>query len=180
MRFVCGLATATLCAAFSLAADAKYVLSGDNTKIEFTGTKKEGKHDGGFKKLVGTMTLPDGKPDQSKIEVTIETDSLWSDNPKLTEHLKAPDFFDVKTNPTAKFVSRNVTRQGRGAYTVVGDLTLNGKTNEVSFPAKIAAEDGKLMMTSQFEIDRTKFGMTYGQGKIDDRVTVRIKVDAKR
>src|SRR5205823_1447008 len=135
MRFVCGLLTAGLCGALALAADTKFPLTGDNTKVEFTGTKKEGKHDGGFKKLTGTVTIPEGNLNAAKIEVTIETDSLYSDNPKLTEHLKAPDFFDVKTNPTAKFVSKSVTRAAKASeeYLVVGDLTLNGKTNEVQF-----------------------------------------------
>jgi polyisoprenoid-binding protein YceI len=178
MRFVCGLVTAALCAAPALAADGKFALTGDNTKIEFTGTKKEGKHDGGFKKLTGTATVPNGDSTAAKFEVTIETDSLWSDNPKLTEHLKAPDFFDVKTNPTAKFVSKGVTKAGED-YQVTGDLTLNGKTNEVSIPAKISLVGGALKLTSEFKIDRTKFGMTYGQGKIDDQVTIRIKLEAK-
>ena len=31
------------------AADGSYALTGENTKVEFTGTKKDGKHEGGFK-----------------------------------------------------------------------------------------------------------------------------------
>jgi polyisoprenoid-binding protein YceI len=181
MRFVCGILTAGLCGALALAADTKFALTGDNTKVEFTGTKKEGKHDGGFKKLNGSFTVPDGNLNLSKVEVTIETDSLYSDNPKLTEHLKAPDFFDVKTNPTAKFVSKQIARPNRaGDFFVTGDLTLNGKTSEVNFPAKIEMAGGTLKLTSEFKIDRTKFGMTYGQGKIDDQVTIRIKLEAKQ
>lgn len=179
MRFVCGFVTAALCGALALAADSTFTLTGDNTKVEFTGTKKEGKHDGGFKKLAGTATVPDGNLTAAKFEVTIQTDSLWSDNQMLTAHLKAPDFFDVKTNPTAKFVSKSVAKAGDG-YTVTGHLTLNGKTNEVSFPAKLELAGGTLKMTSEFKIDRTKFGMTYGQGKIDDQVTIRIKLEAKQ
>lgn len=181
MRFVSGLLTAALCGAFALAADTKFALTGENTKVEFTGAKKEGKHDGGFKKLTGTATVPDGNLAAAKIEVTIETGSLYSDNPKLTEHLKAPDFFDVKTNATAKFVSKRITPQSRGGdYDVSGDLTLNGKTNEISFPAKLALADGTLKLTSEFKIDRTKFGMTYGQGKIDDTVTIKVKLEVKQ
>ena len=39
------------------AAEEKYALTGDNTKITFVGTKKGGKHEGGFKKLAGTATV---------------------------------------------------------------------------------------------------------------------------
>ena len=79
--------------------------------------------------------------------MTIETDSLYSDNAKLTAHLKSPDFFDVKTNPKAKFVSTKVEKDGH-KYKVTGELTLNGKTKEISFPAKITARAAELKLTA--------------------------------
>lgn len=178
MRFLSGLVVTGLLAGLTLAADGKFILTGENTKVEFTGTKPEGKHDGGFKKLDGTATLTGSDPATAKIEVTIDTNSLWSDDPKLTGHLKAPDFFDVKTNPTAKFSSSKVEKEG-DKYKVTGDLTLNGKKKEISFPAKIAVESGALKLDSEFKINRTDFGMTYGKGKIHDDVTIKVKVDAK-
>jgi polyisoprenoid-binding protein YceI len=178
MRFLSGLLAAGLLTGFALAADGKFNLSGENTKVEWVGAKKEGKHNGGFKKLSGTATVTGTDPTTAKIEVTIETDSLYSDEPKLTGHLKSPDFFDVKTNPTAKFVTAKVEKDG-DKYKVIGELTLNGKKKEISFPAKIAAEGGKLKLESEFTINKADFGMTYGQGKIYDDVTIKVKVDAK-
>lgn len=173
------LIAAILTAGLGLAANgADIKLTGENTKIEFTGTKKDGKHDGGFKSLSGTVTIPDGNVTAAKIDVTIQTDSLWSDNNGLTQHLKNADFFDVKTNPTAKFVSKSVVADGK-TFKVTGDLTLNGKTESVTFPATITATGGAFTLVADFKIDRTKFGMTYGKGKIDDEVALRVKVDAK-
>ena len=160
------------------AADGSYALTGENTKIEFTGTKKDGKHEGGFKKLTGTATAPGGKIAEGKIEETIETDSIFTDNPGLTTHLKAADFFDVKTNPTAKFVSTKIEADGE-KFKVTGDMTLNGKTKSISFPAKIAATGGTFTLSAEFKIDRTEFGMIYGKGKVDDEVAMKVKVDAK-
>jgi polyisoprenoid-binding protein YceI len=153
-------------------------LTGENTKVEFTGTKKDGKHDGGFKSLTGTVSVTDGNVTSAKIDVTIQTDSLWSDNAGLTQHLKNADFFDVKTNPTSKFVSKSIVADGK-TYKVTGDLTLNGKTGSVTFPATITATGGAFTLVADFKIDRTKFGMTYGKGKVDDEVALRVKVDAK-
>lgn len=177
MRFLTGL---TLMAAYGFAALAaeKIALTGENTKIEFTGFKKEGKHDGGFKKLTGTATLEGTDLNKAKLEVTIETASLWSDNEKLTEHLKNPDFFDVKTNPTSKFVSSKIEKKGDG-YVITGTLTLNGKSGDITFPAKLSVDNGTLKLSAEFKIDRTKFGMSYGKGKIDDEVAIRLKVEAK-
>jgi polyisoprenoid-binding protein YceI len=174
MRVLTMLAAFTLGGA-ALAAD--YPLTGENTKVEFTGKKPDGKHDGGFKKLTGTVTVSGSDPTTAKIAVTIDTTSLYSDADGLTRHLKNADFFDVKTHPTAKFVSTKIEKSG-DKYTVHGDLTMCGKTKAIHFPATITT-DGGFKLTSEFKLDRTQFGMTYGKGKIDDLVELKIKVAAK-
>src|SRR5262245_42197309 len=98
-RKLLGVTVAALLAGAAVAADA-FKLTGDNTEIKFTGTKKAGKHDGGFKKLTGTATV---EGDKIAIDVEIETESLYSDNDGLTRHLKSGDFFGVKDNPKSTF-----------------------------------------------------------------------------
>lgn len=159
------------------AADTKVALTGENTKVTFVGSKPDGKHEGGFKALTGTATAG-ADPTTLKLEVEIDMDSTWSDNDKLTGHLKAPDFFSVKDHPKSKFVSTKVAKSDAG-YTITGDLTLRGKTQSISFPATIAVAGGGLKLTSEFSIDRTQFGMDYGQGKVDNKVALKVVVDAK-
>ena len=177
MRFMTGMVAAALFAAFSFAAEATYTLNGENTKLEFTGTKKDGKHDGGFKKLNGKVSLA-GEITTLKLEVEIDTDSLYTDTEKLTTHLKSADFFDVKTNPTAKFVTGKIEKTGE-EYKITGELTLNGKTKEISFTGKIATGE-TLTLSSKFKINRNDFGVSYGKGKIDDDVEIRLNVEAKK
>lgn len=153
-------------------------LDGDNTKIGFVGTKPDGSHQGGFNELSGTITVdPESKAVQ-KISVEIQTESLWADDEKLTNHLKSADFFNVKERPTASFESSKIESNdaATGQYTVTGDLTLLDVSREISFPATVTQEDGKFILTSEFTIDRTDFGMDYGQGKVDNEVTLRIAV----
>jgi polyisoprenoid-binding protein YceI len=178
MRFLIGLAVAAI-GTMAMAADAKYPLNGENTKVEFTGTKKDGKHTGGFKSLSGSVTVPGGDLTKAAIDVTIETASIYSDNDMLTNHLKNKDFFDVATNKTSTFKSTKVEKDG-GGYKVTGDLTLNGKTKSVSFPAKLTETDGAFSLSSEFKIDRTDFGMTYGAGKVDNDVALKVNVTAKK
>lgn len=170
------VAAASLAAA---AADTKYTLSGENTKLTFVGKKPDGKHDGGFAKLGGTATVANGDPTTLKAEVVIDTDSLYSDDAKLTAHLKNADFFDVKNNPKATFKVTKVEKADK-VYTVTGELTMLGKAKPVSFPASITADGGVLQVSSSFPIDRTLWGMSYGKGKIDDKVELTIKVTAKK
>src|SRR5258708_794836 len=74
---------------------AEFELTGENTKVEFVGTKADGKHTGSFPKLTGTFDVPSDVT-KTKISVTIDMEALESDDPKLTGHLKSPDFFETK------------------------------------------------------------------------------------
>jgi polyisoprenoid-binding protein YceI len=158
------------------AADQKYTLTGTNTRIEWTGTKPDGKHDGGFKKLSGTAVV--GPKGELKLELEIDCTSLYSDNILLTVNLKSPDFFAVKDHPKARFVSRKVEKADKG-FVIIGDLTLLGKTREVRIPAEIAVGE-VLTLQGSFTINRHDFGMSYAKGKINDEVQVRVKVEAKK
>ena len=178
MRLILSAILTAVVASFGSAADGTFTLTGENTTIGFTGTKKDGKHTGSFKKLKGTATAPAGKIVDGKIEVTIEMDSVETDAAGLTTHLKGADFFDVKTNPTSKFSTTKIAAKGEG-YTVTGNFTLNGKTKEVSFPAKITTDAKSYSLTADFKIDRTDYGIKYGQGKVDNDVPLTVKIAAK-
>ena len=159
------------------AAAGTYALAGENTRIGFVGTKQNGRHEGGFKTLTGTARFPGGR--LTGIEVEIDTGSIFTDEPKLTEHLKNPDFFNVKENPTATFKTTKIETTEKGV-TVTGDLTLLGKTKPVTFPATVAEKDGTLTLKTEFKIDRTAWGMTYGKGVIGDDVALKIQIAAKK
>ena len=135
-----------------------------------------GKHEGGFKTVTGTATVSGDALTAVKVE--IETDSLYADDPKLTAHLKSPDFFGVKANPKAKFESTKVEKSDKG-YTITGNLTINGKTKEVAIPAEVSHAGGALKINGAVTIDKRDFGMTYGGGKIDDPVAIKVAVEAK-
>jgi polyisoprenoid-binding protein YceI len=162
----------------SLFAD-EFPLSGKNTTITFVGSKPGGKHDGGFKVLTGTATVEGTDPTTLKVSVEIDMNSLYSDNGKLTAHLKSPDFFGVKSNPKSKFVSTRVEKADFG-YKVTGDLTLLGRTKSITFPATVTLADGTLTLTSKFSIDRTEWGMTFARGKVHDEVKLSVSVKATK
>ncbi|VTR99089.1 YceI family protein [Tuwongella immobilis] len=168
----------TSCFAGSALAETKYTLSSDNTKLQFVGTKPNGKHEGGFKAIAGTVTL-DGDVTTAKFDVSVETESLFSDDPKLTAHLKSPDFFAIKEYPKITFVSTKVAKEGNTVQ-ITGDLTMLGKTKSVTIPANIVMEGNTMKLASSFTIDRTEWGMTYGKGKIDDRVALTLSISASK
>ncbi len=153
-------------------AHAGFKLTGENTQVLFTGTKQSGdNHSGGFKGIAGEITLHEGAVEA--INVTIETDSLFSDADRLTGHLKNEDFFSVQEFPEMKFVSSKI--EGTEPATVTGMLTMHGETAEISFPATIAVNDGSVSLTSEFKVDRTKFGMNY-TGQPNDPINAEVDI----
>jgi polyisoprenoid-binding protein YceI len=178
-RMVAVMVVLGLSVGLGTAGEVKFALSGDNTKVTFVGTKPNGKHLGGFKMVTGSATVNGTDATTLKVAVDIDTDSLFADDPKLTGHLKSPDFFDVKNNPKATFASTKVEKSG-GDYTVTGKLTLNGKTKEISFPAKIEVTGTNLTLSSSFKINRHDWGISYGKGKIDDNVSIGVSVGAAK
>src|SRR5687768_3613034 len=89
----------------------KYRITPENSKIQFVGSKVTGKHNGAFEKFSGTIDYT-GQPENSKVTITMETDSLTTDTPDLTKHLKTADFFEVAKYPEAKFESTQIRAGG--------------------------------------------------------------------
>ncbi len=148
----------------------KLVLIEDKSKISFVGKKPEGEHKGGFKKFKVDAMADHEDMTKSTLKIVIDTESLWSDDEKLTGHLKNADFFDVKKYPTATFDSSKIEKVSDTEVKFHGKLTMLGKTEELIVPAKVAIGDDKLQVIATFKIDRTKWGMNYGKGKINDDV----------
>jgi polyisoprenoid-binding protein YceI len=147
----------------------------EKSKIEFVGKKPDGKHAGGFKDFKSEAKVDMESPEKSSLMIEIKTESLFSDNDMLTAHLKNPDFFDVKKYPTIKFESTKIEVDGEEA-TITGKLTLLDKTVEIKVPTKSEVNDKTLKVIADFKIDRTKWGMNYGKGKIDDEVVIKAEL----
>jgi polyisoprenoid-binding protein YceI len=156
-------------------------LDSENSRVNFVGSKVTGKHEGGFTKLEGFIDLVENKPEKSSVYVEIDTQSIFSDNNQLTEHLKSADFFDVQKFPKAYFRSKEIVAQTEaqgGNYMITGDLWLHGRSRTITFPAKITINSDKVSVEAEFSINRKEFGMIY-PGKADDliRDDVVIKLD---
>jgi polyisoprenoid-binding protein YceI len=176
MKTLPALLTTILLTGLTLRAE-EHKLTADNTTIKFVGSKKDGKHEGTFKKLNGTLTVDKADVAKSKVSVTIDVDSIKADAALLTKHLKSPDFFDAKRFPQATFVSKSIKpAKEKDSYTVTGDLTMVGKTHAVTFPAKAVTAGGTTTVSAQFDIKRSDWGMNYGMDKVNDAVNLTLEV----
>ena len=162
----------------------KYQITPQNSKIEFTGSKVTGSHNGGFQQFSGEVDYA-GDPQRSQVNITIQTDSITTDDEDLTKHLKTPDFFDVAKFPTATFVSTEIKPGGEGGatHTVTGNLTMHGVTKAVTFPATIAVTPDTATVDSTFSINRKDFGISYAgatNNLIRDDVVLKLMIRANK
>ncbi len=136
--------------------------------ITWTGKKVTGEHSGTVafkegmlvfkgKKLTGGSFIAD-------MTTLSNTDQTGSGKSKLEGHLKSPDFFNTEEYKTAKLVFKTIGEKKPGLYSVTADLTIKGKTNPVKF--ELALKGGKA--STEFSVDRTKFGIQYGSGSFFD------------
>jgi polyisoprenoid-binding protein YceI len=87
---------------------------------------------GEFKVYGGEVHLDEANPSNSRIHVTIDANSVDTGNKDRDAHLRNPDFFNVETYPTIVFESTKVEKTDDDLYTLIGDLTIKGKTEPVS------------------------------------------------
>jgi polyisoprenoid-binding protein YceI len=162
----------------------KYLITPENSDIEFIGAKVTGKHNGSFEKFSGTINYT-GQPETSRVRIVIDIDSMTTDDAKLTAHLKTPDFFDAAKFPEAVFQSTEITPGGEGGatHTIKGNLTMHGVTKSITFPAKITAAPDAITVDATFAINRKDFGINYAGASdnlIRDDVVLTLRVRATK
>ena len=163
----------------------KYAITPQNSKVEWVGSKVTGSHNGSFEKFNGEIHYTNNDVAQSHVLITIDATSVKADDPKLTEHLKTPDFFDVAKYPEAKFESTAIKAGGESGatHTVTGNLTLHNVTKSITFPATISVTPDSASVDANFSINRKDFGINYAgaaDNLIRDQVVMKLTIRAKK
>jgi polyisoprenoid-binding protein YceI len=108
------------------------------------------------------------RPEESKVTVDVDLASIDTRDPNRDEHLRTNVFFDVPNHPTMSFRSTRVTGSGTN-WTVDGDLTLRGVTNQVTLDVTFEGAGGdpwggqRIAFSASGELDREQWGMNWNQ-----------------
>jgi polyisoprenoid-binding protein YceI len=87
---------------------------------------------GRFNTFNGNFSYDEQKPEEARVEVTIDVASIDTNHAERNKHLRSPDFFDVDKYPQATFVSTSYQPQGTDKGQLQGNLTLRGVTRAVT------------------------------------------------
>lgn len=155
------------------------VINTETSKVGFVGNGVGKNHPGSFKLVSGQFITENSIVSGGTFVIDVK--SLVLDQKeemfqaKLLPHLLSADFFDAEKFPSAKFEITSVepyTSNGADSsvtaganYKVSGNLTLKDATKNVTFPAKIENTNGIYTIVGSFNIDRTLWGIRYGNDK---------------
>jgi polyisoprenoid-binding protein YceI len=131
---------------------------------------------GSFAGLAGTIHFSPENTGAASFDVSIDANTINTDNNMRDNHLRSDDYFDVAKYPTIKFVSTKVTAKGSG-FIVSGKLTIKQTTKEISFPFTAVAGKADYRFKGSFTINRRDFGVG-GNNTIADKLTVQLDVVA--
>lgn len=149
-----------------------FTVNTDSSSITFLGTKPVGTHSGVFKIKDGSFTANATGITSGKFQIDINSLSVLDNDTmiknKLGGHLLSSDFFDAQKYPTASFELTGCTPlegNPEATHTLSGNLTMKDSTKNVSFPAKIVLSEKEAQADASFVIDRTLWGLHYGNDK---------------
>lgn len=139
---------------------------------------------GRFDKTTGTITV-DPAARKGSVNVVIDAGSVNTGVPKLEEHLRAEDFFNVAKHPTITFRSTGMTFEGDKVKSVAGDLTMVGVTRPVTLAGEMFQCAPNPMIKKKAcggefvaRVKRSDWGMKYALPGLADDVVLRINVEA--
>ena len=119
---------------------------------------------GFFKDFDITFKVSENDPQKAKLKVSINVNSINTDNDIRDKELMGIDFFNTEKNPTIDFYSKEIINMDT-SFTTNGTLQMMGEIQPLSFIFKYSGiADNKIgtkvaIFEGNLIIDRTKFGM---------------------
>ncbi|AWI26095.1 YceI family protein [Flavobacterium pallidum] len=137
------------------------------SQISWVGKKVTGQHSGTVNLKDGALEFKSGKLTGGAFTVDMNSIAVTDlkageGKEKLEGHLKADDFFGTAKFPTASLKFKTVTPKKGNSYAVTADLTIKGITKPVTFDIVVMGKKA----STEFKVDRTKYGIEYKSGSI--------------
>ncbi|BCS53363.1 YceI family protein [Geobacter sp. SVR] len=193
-RIIASIATITALALPALAPASTWNIDPDHSNVGFKVRHLMVSNvKGNFEKHTGVIDLNDKDITKSRVEVTIDTNSINTNVQKRDEHLRSADFFDVAKYPTMTFVSKKVAKAGQDKLKVTGDLTLHGVTRQVVLDVDGLSKESKdpwgnirRGTTASTKINRKDYGLVWnaaletGGVAVGEEVTITMEIEMIR
>lgn len=153
----------------------------NGSKVHFVIKNFGIKTGGDFTGLKGNIKFTPENLAACSFDVTIDANTINTDNESRDNHLRQAEYFDVATYKTIQFKSTKVVLSSNaGRYYIYADLTIKGVTKKVEFGFSATPKDGGYLFEGEFRINRRDFGVGGSSISMSDNLTVSLSVLAKR
>ena len=95
---------------------------------------------GEFREFEGALEIGEDLTG-SRVHGTVKAGSVDTNQDQRDAHLRSEDFFGAEANPDLRFESTGIEQIDEDTFRVVGNLTMNGVTNELELEAEVAGTE---------------------------------------
>src|SRR4030095_1147907 len=124
--------------------------------------------EGQFKKAQATIVTRKEDFSDAKVNVTIDTNSIDTNDAQRDGHLKSADFFDTEKYTAIQFEGERVEKTQENNYKLSGNLTIKGVTQPITLDMGFAGRvpkdpfgNTKAGLLLQGKINRKDFGLVW-------------------
>lgn len=178
-----------------------YSVDNAASKVMWKGFGVGHTHNGTIAMKEGSVNIENGNITSGKFVFDMKAINVQDSLPAekrdyLTGHL-TKGFFMADSFPTSTFEITKVEALQNDAKgntnTISGNLTMKGVSKQLSFPAKVAINNGELATTATFQFDRTlwdvienskknaKFDLKkFAQNAVEDNIEMTLDIKAKQ
>src|SRR5256714_12956356 len=144
----------------------RYELDPTHTVVGFVARHMLSKVRGQFTEFTGTIEVGDS-PQDSHLDVEVQTGSITTHTEKRDQHLMSGDFVEIEKHPVLAFKSTAVRPTGGTSFGLDGDLTIKDITRPVTLWGEFLGwgpnmqGEPMLAASARTTIDREDWGMTW-------------------
>lgn len=121
----------------------------ENRGSEVTGTL------GGMK---GDVVFDKENLDKSSFNVTMDVNTINTNNGKRDAHLKNEDFFETETYAAISFVSTKIEKK-EDKFIAIGSLSMHGISKDVAILFTTSEDGDKTTLNGNFVLDHADYGI---------------------
>jgi polyisoprenoid-binding protein YceI len=158
-----------------------YTVSDEASKVHFVIKNFGVKTGGDFTGLKGSIVFNPKALATSQMNVSVNANTINTDNDARDKHLKKDEYFGVEKFPLITFTSTKITEStAAGRYFVVGNLTIKGVTKSIQFGFSATPSVTGNVFNGEFEINRRDFGVGGNSMSMSDKLKVVLSISAKK
>ena len=145
------------------------------TPINFVIKNAGFKVNGSIEGLEGLIIMDSENQSLSKIEGTIDPNTIHTGISLRDNHLKKADYFNVKDFPKIRMTSTLITKKGKGKYIGDFELMIKDIKKNVSIPFTLSSKNNVYTLKGEFSINRLDFNLGEKSIILSDDVDVKLE-----